>query len=71
MIRKLPFDELVDAVDALSADDQKELLHLIRCRLAERERHRVVADVGQARTEIANGQARLLNLAELFRDLER
>ncbi len=69
MIRKLPFDELVDAVDGLSVEEQKELLHLVHCRLAERERQRVVADVIEARAEMASGQASLLDLTELSRDL--
>jgi hypothetical protein len=71
MIRKLAFDEVVDAVDGLSTDEQVELVHLIRRRLAERERQRVVADISEARAEMAAGKAQRLDLDELFEDLEK
>lgn len=69
MIGKLAFDELVEAVEGLSTEDQTELVHLLQRRLAERERRRVVADVAEARAEMASGQARLLDLVDLSQDL--
>ena len=71
MIRKLAFDEVVDAVDRLSADEQVELVHLIRRRLADRERQRVVADVSEGRAEMSAGKADRLDLDALFADLEK
>ena len=69
MIRKLAFDEVVEAIEGLSADDQMELVHLIRRRLAENGRQRVIADVLEAKAEMAVGRARRLNLDELAREL--
>jgi len=71
MIRKLAFDEVVDAVDSLSADEQVELVHLIRRRLAQRERQRIISDVSEARAEMAAGKADRLDLDALFADLEK
>ena len=70
MIRKLAFDEVVDAIEGLSPDEQSELIHLIRCRLAERGRQQLIAEVGEARAEMAAGKARRLNLDELSREIE-
>jgi hypothetical protein len=70
MIRKLAFDEVLEAVDRLSVDEQVELVHLVRRRLVERERERVVADVREARADRAAGRAQLLDLDEITKDLE-
>jgi|694.fasta_scaffold31411_6 hypothetical protein len=70
MIRKLAFDEVLEAVDRLSVDEQAELVHLVRRRLVERERERVVADVREARADRAAGRAQLLDLDEITKDLE-
>lgn len=69
MIRKLAFDEVVDAIDELTPDEQVELVHLIRCRLADRDRQRLVSDVSEARAEMAAGKALRLDLDELADDL--
>jgi hypothetical protein len=69
VIRKLAFDEVVEAIDGLSADDQMELVHLIRRRLAENGRRRVIADVLEAKAEMQAGRARRLDLDELAREL--
>jgi hypothetical protein len=69
VIRKLAFDEVVEAIEGLSADDQMELVHLIRRRLAENGRRRVMADVHEAKAEMQSGQARRLDLDELAREL--
>lgn len=70
MIRKLAFDEVVEAIDGLSEDDQLQLMQLIQCRLAERGRQRVIAEVAEARKEFAAGKAKRLDLGELARDLQ-
>ena len=69
MIRKLAFDEVVEAVDRLSQEEQFDLLHLIHRRLAEQGRKRVVADVQEARAEFAAGKAERLNLDALANEL--
>jgi len=69
MIRKLAFDEVVDAIDRLSPDEQIEIVHLIRCRLAEQGRQRIIADVREGRDEAAAGTAQRLNLDELAKEI--
>lgn len=69
MIQNLGFDEVVDAIDRLSPDEQIEIIHLIRCRLAERGRQRIIADVREARDEVAAGRAQRLNLDELAKEI--
>lgn len=71
MIRKLAFDEVVDAIDELSVDEQVELVHLLRSRLADRDRQRLIAEVSVARAELAAGKATRLDLDELTDDLRR
>lgn len=71
MIRKLAFDEVVDAIDELSPDEQVELVQLIRSRLTDRDRQRLIAEVGVARAEVAAGKATRLALDELADDLRR
>ncbi|MFM9058879.1 MAG: hypothetical protein ACKOSQ_07140 [Planctomycetaceae bacterium] len=71
MIRKLAFDEVLDAIDELTPDEQVELVHLIRSRLADRDRQRLIAEVGVARAEMAAGKATRLDLDELADDLRR
>ena len=45
------FDEVLDAVERLPADQQSELVEVVRRRLAERGRQQVVEDVKTARAD--------------------
>ena len=71
MIRKMAFDEVVEAVDSLCADDQKELMNLIQRRLAEQGRRQIVSDVLEGRNEMAQGRATQLEIDDLARDLRK
>jgi hypothetical protein len=71
MIRKMPFDEVVEAVDSLCADDQKELMNLLQRRIAEQGRRQIVSDVVEGRNEMAQGRATLLDIDDLARDLRK
>lgn len=51
-------DDVIEAVEALPAEDQAVLTEVIRLRLAEKERARVVADVGEARVAHREGSVR-------------
>jgi hypothetical protein len=70
MIRKLAFDEVVEAVDRLSAEEKSDLLHLLQRRLADQERSRLAADIKEARAEFAAGKAKLLDIDALTAELQ-
>ncbi len=54
----MSFGEVVEAVDQLSPEEQEMLIALVRHRLVERERKRLLADVQEARGEFAQGSCR-------------
>jgi hypothetical protein len=63
------FDELLDAVEHLSPEDQADLVAVIQRRLAERGRQRIVAEVHEARTEFEKGQTKQTNANDLIREI--
>jgi hypothetical protein len=65
MNQPVGFAEVLDAVDALSAEDQVTLVDIVSHRLAEEGRKRVVADVRQSRQEYAEGRCRPITVDEL------
>lgn len=70
MIHKPAFDEVVEAVDRLSHEEQADLLRLIHHRLAEHGRQRVIADVSEAREDVLQGKAWPLQIEEFLRDVQ-
>jgi hypothetical protein len=64
------FDAILDAVEHLPADEQAELVDVIRRRLAESGRKQVVADATEARAEHAAGKTRVVSVDELMRELQ-
>ena len=59
------FDELLEAVEHLSPDEQADLIVLIQRRLAELGRKRVVADVREGRLQYQNGSAKPVGVDDL------
>jgi len=55
MSRASSFDDALDAVEHLSAEDQETLLEVVKRRLAERRRNRLAAEIAEAQQEFANG----------------
>ena len=55
MSQVAPFAEVLDAADHLSAEEKEELIAILRRRLAEEGRQRLIADVKEARQEFAAG----------------
>lgn len=68
MSQVMLFCEIVEAADQLSMDEQEELISIMRRRLAERGRERVVEAVAQARREFAAGQCKVMTPAEIVRE---
>ena len=63
------FDEILDAIEKLSEDEQAELLEVARRRLAERGRERIAQDAREAREEYASGKAEQRSVTRLMREL--
>ena len=67
---QMTFDEVLDAVEHLPADQQSELVDVVRRRLAERGRQQVVDDVASGRGEFASGASRPVSADDLMREIE-
>jgi hypothetical protein len=65
------FAEILDAADGLSVDEQETLLEILRHRIAERNRAKLVGEVSEARGEFANGQARFGTAKEIMDEARR
>lgn len=70
MAQHIRFDELLEAVEDLPDDAQAELADVIRRRLAERGRKRVMEEVRQARQEFAAGQCVVTTPDDVVREIE-
>jgi len=70
MTQCIRFDELLEAVENLPDEAQAELVDVIRRRLAERGRERVVAEVRQARKEYTEGKCSATTPDDLMREIE-
>jgi hypothetical protein len=64
------FDEVLDAIEHLSEQQQADLIDVVRRRLAERGRARIVADAREARAEFAAGKTRPTSIEDLTREVE-
>ncbi len=69
MDQPLRFADVLDAVDALSADEQLALVDIVGHRLAEEGRKRVVASIHEARREYAEGHCRPATVDELMNEI--
>ena len=61
------FAEAVDVVDRLSAEEQEELIEIVRRRLVEAGRERVERDVAEGRAEFAAGRLTAMSVEEIMR----
>ncbi len=62
------FADAVEAAGRLPDDDQAALIEVLRRRLADAGRQRVVADVRDARAELAAGRCRAASADDILRD---
>ena len=70
MTPPIRFDELLEAVEHLPDEAQAELVDVIRRRLAERGRERVVEEVEHARKEFAEGKCSVTTPDDVMREIE-
>lgn len=63
------FDDLLTAIDRLTPEDQAVLIDIVRRRLSELGRQRVIAEVKQARKEFKAGQCQPATPDDLLREI--
>jgi hypothetical protein len=63
------FAEVVDAADELTDAQQEQLLQIIRRRLAERGRQRVLDDVREAEADHAAGRTKVVTVDDLMDEI--
>ncbi len=68
MSQQIGFAEVLETVEQLDDDAQAELILLLRRRLAERGRLRVVETIAEARREFAAGQCKAMTPKEIVRE---
>ena len=64
------FSNVLDAIEQLSYDEQETLVDIVRHRLAERGRHRVIRDVEESRRELAAGRLKAMSVDEIMHDID-
>jgi len=64
------FDAVLEAIEHLPDEQQADLVDVVRRRLAERGRQRIIADAREARAEHAAGQSRPTSVEDLMREIE-
>ena len=55
---QVTFDEVLEAIEHLPVEEQADLLEVVRWRLAERGRRRVIQDVAEARDQFFSRAAK-------------
>ncbi len=65
-----PFATVLEAVEQLTAEEQEELTDIVRRRLAERGRQRVVREVLEAEQEFATGASHVVSVDELMNEIQ-
>lgn len=65
----LPFREVLEAVDALSLEEQEELMDVVRRRLIERRRLDLTSEIAEAEAEYDSGKCETRTPGELMREI--
>ncbi len=69
MTQALPFGDVLEAAEQLSAEDQEALIAILHRRLAQAGRQRLAAEIQEARQEFAAGLCRSATPEELMREI--
>ncbi len=69
MLHNVKFDEVLDAVEALGMEEQAELVEVVRKRLAEVGRQRIVKEVEEARGEIKGGGGKVRSVDDIMGEI--
>lgn len=65
----MSFDQVLDAVEKLSADDQEALLHVLKQRRLERCRSVLAQEIAEAEKEYSAGKCEPKTPAELLGEI--
>jgi hypothetical protein len=71
MAEVLSFNDVLEAADHLSYDEQQELIAILHRRLAQAARQRLMAEVRESREEFAGGKALPATPDEMMREIMR
>jgi hypothetical protein len=63
------FDQVLDAVERLTVDEQAELITIVRKQIAERRSQQILEDIEEARKEFASGGGRPMTVEEIMQEL--
>lgn len=66
----MPFGDVLEAVNRLTADEQEQLTAIINRRLAELRRQQLVSEVGEARREFAAGHCQTTPVDGLINEIQ-
>ena len=69
MEQSLPFAEVLEAVEQLSAEEQETLVTIVRRRMAERGRKRLADEIQEAEREFEEGRCRPSTPDELMDEI--
>lgn len=69
MSQVITFADVVDAADRLSPDEQLELISILKRRMVEAGRARILRDVAESEAEFARGECRPATVDEIMREI--
>jgi len=69
MASGMRFDEVLDAVERLSPDDQESLVDILERRRIARRRSELAQDIQEARQEFQAGQIQARTSAEIMNEI--
>jgi curved DNA-binding protein CbpA len=70
MSQILRFDEIVEAINRLSDDEQKTLFDILRHRLRDAKRRRLIERVKESSREYKRGEFKQVTVEALMREVE-
>lgn len=70
MANATTFDQVLDAIEHLPIEQQADLVDVVRRRLAERGRQRIITDAREARAEFEAGNTRPMSIDDVMRGIE-
>lgn len=65
----MPFDEVLEAVDKLSLEEQEALIEVLHRRIIEHRREELAKEIQQAQQEFRAGQCQPVTPTELIKEI--
>jgi len=70
-MKGITFDEALELVESLPEEQRETLVEIIKRRLIEERKNKLVRSIKKAREELASGKIRKGNLEDLMRELSK